>query len=146
MLEIERNNPIESAALTEFFSRCGWEEPGAAVVLEWALAASEEWVACRLDGELIGFGRSCRLDPVHRVVFDALVDPRFERTGLRGEIIRALTEHAGGMEVVSVIDKHYVNPLSASSESEGEREPGYFPSAPRGAYLGRGSTTLRGAS
>lgn len=146
MLEIERNSPIESGALTEFFSRCGWAEPKAALMLEWALAASEEWVACRLDGELIGFGRSCRLDPVHRVVFDALVDPRFERTGLRGEIVRALSEHAGGLEVVSVIDRHHVDPLRASSESDGEREPGYFPSAPRGAYLGKGRATPRGAS
>ena len=146
MLEIERNSPIESVALSEFFNRCGWAEPGAAVMLEWALAASEEWVICRLDGELIGFGRSCRLNPVHRVVFDALVDPRFEQTGLRGEIVRALSEHTGGLEVVWVIDRRYVNPLSASFEREGEREPGYFPLAPRDAYLGKGSAIGRGSS
>jgi hypothetical protein len=101
MIEVERNNPVDPKTLSEFFARCGWEEPDAAAKLEWALAASEEWVVCRLDGEMIGFGRSCRLGPVKRIVFDLVVDPRFKKTGLRGEIARLLTESAGLMEEVS---------------------------------------------
>ena len=61
MLELERNRPDRNRDLAEFFTRCGWQEPDAGVKLEWALAASEEWVVCKLNGELIGFGRSCRL-------------------------------------------------------------------------------------
>jgi hypothetical protein len=102
MLEVERNSPIEAGVLSEFFARCGWQEPEAVAKLEWALAASEEWVVCKLDGQLIGFGRSCRLDAVKRVVFDVLVDPRFKQTGLSAEIVRLLTENAGGLEDVSV--------------------------------------------
>lgn len=95
MLELLRNTPIETGDLSEFFARCGWEEPEAATKLEWALAASEEWVVCRLDGELIGFGRALRLNPLRRVVFDVLVDPRFTSTGLGREIRRLLHEEDG---------------------------------------------------
>ena len=100
MLEIERNPPIEPGVLSEFFARCGWQDAEAPAKLGWVLAASEEWVVCRLDGELIGFGRSCRLDPVKRMVFDVLVDPRFTETGLGAAIERLLTEHAAGFEDV----------------------------------------------
>jgi hypothetical protein len=141
MIEVERNSPIETAALTEFFARCGWQEPGAALKLEWALAASEEWVACRLDGQLIGFGRSCRLDALNRVVFDALVDPRFDRSGLRGEIVRLLMENVGGLEAVSVFSERHSNPLALSPFPEGETAPGYPPEASPGAYLGRQCAT-----
>ena len=137
MFEVERNSPIETEALAEFFARCGWQEPGAPVTLEWALTASEEWVSCRLDGELVGFGRSCRLDAMNRVVFDALVDPRFEGTGLRGEIVRLLAEGAGGFEVVSLFTEWHVNPLGSLPAQGDEPDPGYFPAAPAGAYLGR---------
>ena len=116
MFEVERNSPIESGTLSEFFARCGWEEPEAAAKLEWALAGSAEWVVCKLDGQLIGFGRSCRLGAVTRVVFDVLVDPRFRESGLGHEIVRLLSEHAGSFEDVSVFSA---------------------PSAPPGAYLGR---------
>jgi RimJ/RimL family protein N-acetyltransferase len=102
MLELERNSPIEAGALSEFFARCGWQESDATTKLEWALAASDEWVVCRLDGQLIGFGRSCKLDPVKRVVFDVLVDPRFRETGLGREIVRLLTENSGRPEDVTV--------------------------------------------
>ena len=137
MFEVERNSPIDANLLGEFFVRCGWRESGEVAKLEWALAASEEWVVCRLDGELIGFGRSCRLDAMHRVVFDAVVDPRFEGTGLRGEIVRLLAENAGGLEVVSVFTERHANPRAALAASEGERGPGYFPSASPEAYLGK---------
>jgi hypothetical protein len=70
MFEVERNSPIEAGILSEFFARCGWDEPEAATKLEWALAASEEWVVCRLDGQLVGFGRSCRLGGIKPMVFD----------------------------------------------------------------------------
>lgn len=142
MFEVERNSPIETEVLAQFFTRCGWREAGAGAKLEWALATSEEWVSCRLDGEMIGFGRSCRLDVVHRVVFDALVDPRFKNTGLRAEIVRLLTENVGLLEVVSVYDERHVNPL-ASAAARDETEAGYFPVAPPGAYLGRQSA-MRG--
>jgi hypothetical protein len=124
MLELERNTPIESGVLSEFFARCGWEEPEGALKLEWALAASEEWVVCRLDGELIGFGRSCRLGGARRVVCDVLVDPRFGETGLGREIVRLLTEEAGISEKVSLAG---------------------VPVAPPDAYLGRHRGVVRHA-
>ena len=137
MFEVERNSPIDASTLSEFFVRCGWQESNGAVELEWALATSEEWIACRIDGELIGFGRSCRLDPLHRVVFDALVDPRFEGTGLRAEIVRLLAETAGRLEVVSVFTERHADPRAALAASEGATGLGRFPPAPPEAYLGR---------
>ncbi len=110
MIELERNSPVDTATLTEFFARCGWEEPDAAVKLEWALATSHEWVVCKVDGEMIGFGRVCRLSPVRRVVFDLVVDPRFKGTGLRAEIARLLTEGVGGFEEVSVFSEGWRAP------------------------------------
>lgn len=110
MLELERNSPIEAIALSESFARCGWEESEAATKLEWALAASDEWVVCRLDGQLIGFGRVCRLDPVKRVVFDVLVDPRFKETGLGREIVRLLIENTGRVEDVAVFKAPLASP------------------------------------
>lgn len=144
MFEVERNSPIETGVLTEFFARCGWQEPGADTKVEWALASSDEWVAFKLDGELIGFGRSCRLDAVNRVVFDALVDPRFEDTGLRSVIVRILTEGAGGLEVVSVFSRRGADPAVSPASEDAEVQPGYFPTAPRGTYLGRQRTAWGG--
>jgi hypothetical protein len=110
MLELERNSPIEALALSEFFARCGWEESEAATKLEWALAAADEWVVCRLDGQLIGFGRVCRLDPVKRVLFDVLVDPRFKDSGLGLEIVRLLTENVGSLKDVAVFKAPLASP------------------------------------
>jgi hypothetical protein len=146
MLELERNSPLETTALAEFFARCGWQEAEADAKLQWALAASEEWVICRLDGELIGFGRSCRLGPVKRVVFDVLVDPRFEHSGLKGEIVRLLAENAGSLEEVSVFTEQSPNPSDLQPSSQGgDLRSGYLPAAPPGAYLGRPSTTSGGS-
>jgi hypothetical protein len=137
MLEFERNISLDTAVLSEFFARCGWQETEPEVKLHWVLAASEEWVVCRLDGELIGFGRSCRLGPMNRVVFDVLVDTRFRASGLRHEIVRLLSEHAGGLEQVSVFTEHEARPLGALPAVREDPDPGHLPVAPPGAYLGR---------
>ena len=137
MFELERNSPIETGDLTEFFARCGWDEPEAAAKLEWALATSEEWVVCKLDGRLIGFGRSCRLDAVNRVVFDAIVDPRFRFSGLKGEIVRLLAENAGGLEEVSVFSQRHVNAPTPQTPPEDGIASGHYPAAPPQVYLGK---------
>ncbi len=102
MIEFERNKPVDTQNLSEFFTRCGWSEPAGAVELEWAIAASDEWVVCRLEGELVGFARSCRLGPLDRVVFDALVDPRFVHSTLRAEMVALLAVGARRFERVIV--------------------------------------------
>jgi hypothetical protein len=146
MLEFERNRPIDPAVLADLFARCGWAEEGADVKLGWALAASEEWIVCRLDGEVIGFGRSCRLGPIKRVVFDVLVDPRFNRPLLRGQIVRLLAQNAGSLEEVSVFTEHgaeqSAGPASAAAEMTKTYTGGlYIPPASPGAYLGPAKTT-----
>jgi len=145
MIEVERNSPVDAGALSEFFSRCGWEEPEGATKLEWALAASEEWVVCRLDGQMIGFGRSCRLGPVKRVVFDLIVDPRFRHTRLRGEIARLLAESTGGMEEISFFTERWASRsryLPVQEKGAGRLED--TPSAPPKAYLGKRSLIAGG--
>ncbi|OFW60064.1 MAG: hypothetical protein A2133_10295 [Actinobacteria bacterium RBG_16_64_13] len=139
MLELERNSPIEAETLREFFTRCGWQASEATAKLEWALAASDEWVVCKLDGQLVGFGRSCRLDAVNRVVFDALVDPRFNESGLRGEIVRLLTENAGRLEKVSVYSERQAGLLFPPPAQE-EPQPVRFQTASSRIYLGRQRT------
>jgi hypothetical protein len=150
MLEFERNTPVETTALTEFFARCGWQEGEAGAKLEWALAASEEWVVCKLDGELIGFGRSCRLGPVKRVVFDVLVDSRFQSSGLKLEIVRLLSENAGILEEVSVFSQREAYPLGGSQAPSqvpsDDLRSAYPPVAPPEAYLGRKNTARPTAS
>ena len=115
MLEFEFNTQIEIDTLVELFARCGWVDDEAACKLEWALAASDEWVLCKLDGELIGFGRSCMLDPLSRVVFDVMVDFRFQEYGLRAEIVRILLENAGSFEHVSIFSEQNAYPLQESA-------------------------------
>lgn len=137
MLEVERNTPVETDALVELFQRCGWQEPDAGAKLEWALAASTDWVVCRLDGELVGFGRSCRLDVVKRVVFDVVVDPRFSESGLRGEIVRLLAQSAGRLEEVMVFSERRPRRPMFPPPMVEQPGAGGIPVAPPGAYLGK---------
>jgi len=139
-----RNQPIEAPVLADFFDRCGWREVDAGAKLEWVLAGSTEWVTCILDGELIGFGRSCRLGPMNRIVCDVLVDSRFRGSGLRREIVRLLVENAGSLEEISVFTERQAFPLGGLTRSEEETGLGRFPKAPPGAYLGRGTKTPGG--
>ena len=127
MVEFEFNSPVDTASLVEFFARCGWSETDAGLKLEWALAASEDWVLCRAAGQVVGFGRSCRLDAVQRVVFDVLVDDRFRGRGLRAQIVHFLSVGAGGLEEVSVfsqLDRPSLERILAGAfdEDEGEDE------------------------
>lgn len=137
MLELERNSPIEAEALSEFFSRCGWQESDAAPKLEWALAASDEWVVCRLDGQLVGFGRSCRLGPVRRVVFDVVVDPRLQESGLKGAIVRLLTENTGRLEDVSIFIEPQTSLLGFPPAGGEQIEVDDAATAPSRPYLGK---------
>lgn len=142
MLELERNSPVETEALTEFFSRCGWQEADASSKLEWALAASEEWVVCRLDGQLVGFGRSCRLGPVKRVVFDVVVDPRLRDTGLKGAILRLLTENTGRLEEVSVFSQRQASLLGfPAADGKASAAEGGAATVPSEPYLGKRRST-----
>jgi hypothetical protein len=137
MLEVERNSPVDAALLAEFFARCGWREEEGSVKLEWALAAATEWVVCRFEGQMVGFGRACRFGPVKRVVFDVLVDPRFRMGGLRGEIVRLLAQNAGSLEEVSVFTEHRNGAFEAAGAAGSPPARVYLPAAPPGTYLGR---------
>jgi hypothetical protein len=141
MLEFEFNTPVDTAILVEFFARCGWKEDEAGAKLEWALAASDEWVLCKLDGEVIGFGRSCRLGPLKRVVFDVLVDSRFRGRGLRSEIVRLLSQSAGRFEEVAVFSERDVFPLEFAATGKNASALENLPLASPGTYLGKRHNT-----
>jgi hypothetical protein len=136
MFEIEKNSSLDPVQLAGLFARCGWQEEEAEKKLEWMLAASAEWVVCRFDGELIGFGRSCRLGPLKRVLFDVVVDPRFNAVVVKAEILRSLTQEVSGFEEVSV----FTGPSGSGTETgSGLGRLGWrmrLPSAPSDAYLG----------
>jgi hypothetical protein len=145
MLEFEFNTPVEAAVLVEFFARCGWSEEDAGAKLEWALAASDQWVLCKLDGEVIGFGRSSLVGPLKRVVFDVLVDSRFQGRGLRLEIVRLLSQSAGRFEEVSVFSERDAFPLKSSNG--GDTSPlERLPLASPGTYLGKRHNTSGGGN
>ena len=145
MLEFELNTPVETAVLVEFFARCGWSEEDAGAKLEWALAASDQWVVCKLDGEVIGFGRSSLLGPLKRVVFDVLVDSRYQGGGLRLEIVRLLSQSAGRLEEVSVYSGRNAFPLgSPSGEDTSLLER--LPLASPETYLGKRHDTPGGGN
>jgi len=145
MLEFEFNTPVETAVLAEFFARCGWSEKDAGAKLEWALAASDQWVLCKLDGEVIGFGRSSLLGPLKRVVFDVLVDARYQGRGLRLEIVRLLSQGAGRLEEVSVFSERAAFLLeSVNRESTSPLES--LPLASPGTYLGKRHNTSGGGN
>jgi hypothetical protein len=145
MVEFEFNSTIETNVLVEFFARCGWEDADAGTKLEWALAASNQWVLCRLDGQVIGFGRSCRLNAVTSVVFDVLVDVNFRGGGLEEEIVRLLSTDVGSLQEVSVFSQF--DPFSRMQQAAvgwAVADLGAIPDAPVGAYLGRQRTVRAG--
>lgn len=144
MLELERNSPIEAEALSEFFSRCGWREVDAASKLEWALAASDAWVVCRLDGQLVGFGRSCLLGPLDRVVFDVVVDPRLRASGLKGAIVHLLTEDTGGLEDVSIFSEPQAGSLGFPLGRDEGVETGGASAGSSRPYLGKNYSAAGG--
>jgi hypothetical protein len=116
MLEVERNTPIEPGVLAEFLARCGWDDSQAAAKLSWVLRGSVEWVACRLDGELIGFGRSIRSRQEGQTVLSVLVDPRYRETALAAAMVHMLTGRGAGPAIRAAFD---------------------LPHAPPDAYLGK---------
>jgi hypothetical protein len=93
---------------------------------------------------VVGFGRSCRLGPVSRVVFDVLVDARFHGRGLRAEILRLLTQDSGLLEEVSIYEDRHPIPLEPAEDRE---KPGL--GGPRWAsaetYLGKRVNRLGGS-
>lgn len=137
MLEFEFNSRVETTILVEFFARCGWHDDEAHSKVEWALAGSDDWVICRLDGELVGFGRSCRLGPLSRVVFDVMVDARFKGRGLRAEIVRLLSLNVGGFEEVSVYSDRDSLPKVVFDGDVVESTDDGLPWASQETYLGR---------
>jgi hypothetical protein len=147
MLEFELNVPMDSALLEALFARAGWRESEAVVKLGWVIAASEEWVTCRMDGELVGFGRSCRFGPARRVLFDVIVDKPYQGQGVDREIIRMLAKSAGSLEEVTVFSERAAFPLSINApESVGASfKTRRIPLAPAGAYLGRQSADPGGS-
>jgi len=133
MLEFEHNPDVDTVALAEFFVSVGWEESEAAPKLEWALAASDDWISCLLEGEIVGFGRTFRLDPHRKVMFDVVVDERFRALGLAEEIMRRLAEVVPAAEF-QVFRRGSEAELGPHSWAEARYR---VPNAPADAYTGR---------
>lgn len=134
MFEFARNEPVEASALADLFGRIGWREEQPAVKLEWAMRASEDWVTCRVEGELVGFGRTYRLDAVHKLVFDVVVDERFAEYGVADEIVRRLA--LGGDDLQEVAIYRHEDVLGTGMISVRRSLRVDAPEAPPGAYLG----------
>jgi hypothetical protein len=134
MFEYQHNSSVDSTALAELFMRSGWLESDPGRKLEWMVAGSEDWVTCTVDGELVGFGRTFRLDATRKVVFDVVVDERFEGLGLDDEIIRILAEDDLGGSVEIFRQEDAERAMRASVRAD---DVNYWaPEAPRSAYLG----------
>lgn len=133
MFEFEHNADVDAAALAEFFVRVGWEEKEAEPKVEWAIAASDDWVSCLLEGEIVGFGRTFRLDPQRKIMFDVVVDERFRALGLAEEIMRRLAEAVPTAEF-QVFRREPGDGSERRSWAEARYEA---PEAPPDAYTGR---------
>jgi len=132
MFEYEYNPPLDCGALAELFAQTGWQEADSGAKLEWMVAGSEDWITCRVDGELVGFGRTFRLDAVRRLVFDVVVDQRYEGWGVDEEIIRRLAGDMRGMQELSI----FRHDVPDEWWSEGEDGGYWAPETPPDAYLG----------
>jgi hypothetical protein len=132
MFNFAQHEPLDSAELADFFARWGWSAPQATLAVEWAIAAAEDWVTCTVDGELVGFGRTCLLDGYHRLAFDLVVDERFRGFGVDLEILRRLAGSVQGGELT------VFRTLPSPEASTGHPSAAAFgvPDAPPGAYLG----------
>ncbi|GAB4253951.1 MAG: hypothetical protein Kow00129_15000 [Thermoleophilia bacterium] len=131
MFQYQHNAPVDLSELAELFSRQGWEEKDAPTKLEWIIATSEDWVVCTIDDELIAFGRTFRLDPGTRLIFDVVVDTRFEGYGLDDEIKRLLVDAGEGRVAVF---------RAEAADRRAQPPVGYeVPEVPPGAYTGRDS-------
>ncbi len=134
MFEFEHNAAVDPAALADLFARAGWREREPRNKLEWAMAGSAGWVTCRVEGELVGFGRIHKVDAVHTLVFDVVVDEQFQGIGLDDEIIRRLTERSSSLERIAVFRHEDVETPRSGADSRF----GYWaPDAPPDAYLGQ---------
>lgn len=133
MFEFEHNADLDPAALAEFFVRVGWEEKEAAPKVEWAIVASDDWISCVLEGEIVGFGRTFRLDPQRKIMFDVVVDERFRAFGLAEEIMRRLAEVVPAVEF-QVFRRGSEDDEGPHSWAEARYEA---PEAPPDAYTGR---------
>jgi hypothetical protein len=134
MFEYEQHNPVDSGALAELFSRVGWDESDPSDKLDWMVANSEDWVTCRVDGELIGFGRTFRLSPGRTVLFDLVVDERFYGFGVDEEIVRRLSRGFLGAAQIEVFRQDPAE-LTGPGEPLGRLDY-WVPLAPPETYLG----------
>jgi hypothetical protein len=135
MFQYQHNLPVDATALAQLFERVGWYETDPGSKLEWVVASSEEWVTCTIDGELVGFGRTFRLDAAHKLVFDVVVDARFEGLGVDDEIIRMLAgdETEGGSVMIFRPDE---DEWGTAGGLGPDRLDYWVPEAPPGTYLG----------
>ena len=88
-----------------------------------------------MEGELVGYGRTFRLDPVHKVVFDVVVDERFEGYGVDDEIVRRLSEDMSGAQETVVFRQDDVDSIAVSAFGDAAWDY-WAPAAPPGTYLG----------
>lgn len=126
--EYAQDAPIDVDALAGLFERAGWCDAESCSKLEWAMAASERWVTCEVEGKLVGFGRLYKVDALIKLVFDVVVDERFRGFGVDAEIVRLLAGDVTGMHDVQIFRTEAVRPASIE---------GYdVPEAPPGTYVG----------
>jgi len=134
VFDFKYNPPVDSTVLADFFKRNGWRETEPGLKMEWAIASSDEWVTCTVEGELVGFGRSCSLGSGRKMLFDVIVDKRFTGQGLDDEIIRLLVEGSQETEEVAVFHSDDLVPSGNGVGLWGV--VARLPEAPPGTYLG----------
>jgi hypothetical protein len=129
MFEYTQDAAIDVDVLAGLFQRVGWSDADSSCKLEWAMAASERWITCEVEGELIGFGRLYKVDSLVKLVFDVVVDERFQDFGVDAEIVRMLAAgEVTGMHELQV----FRTPVVGAAGVEGYD----VPEAPPGTYLG----------
>jgi hypothetical protein len=124
--EYAEDAPVDVVALAALFERGGWCDADSCATLEWAIAASERWITCEVEGELVGFGRLYKVDALVKLVFDVVVDDRFQGLGVESQIVRMLADDATGMHDVQVFRAEPVRPAGIEGYDVPDASPGTY--------------------
>lgn len=98
--QITAENAPKVSELMELFSQTSWAKTRSSAGIKSLLEKTELYIAIRDEGKLIGYGRALT-DGVYRALIDDIVvDQKYRKKGLGGQIVSGLMEKLEGVEEI----------------------------------------------